>query len=272
MSYTLWHGDCLEEMNRIEAGSVDAIICDLPFGVTNCSWDTLIPFDPLWKQYKRVIKRNGAVVLFGSQPFTTLLIASSPEFGTKKQWFRYCWTWDKKITTGFLDVAKKPMKAHEDICIFYSSLPTYNPQMETRTPDELKRDSYKAKRANDLYKGEIWPEINLTKHTRRLQRYPASVIRISALRNGHPERLGHPVQKPAALMEYLIRTYTNEGDLILDNTAGSGSTLEAAMRCNRRSIGIEKDLNYYNVASQRLERVAAELRGELTHLPMFAGQ
>lgn len=256
--YTLWLGDCLEEMDRIESGSVDAIICDLPYGTTACSWDVVIPFEPLWKQYKRVIKKRGAVVLFGSEPFSSLLRTSNLE------WFKYDWVWDKVRPQNFFNAKLQPLKNIEEIVVFYNSQPTYNPQ-GTKRIDKIVRNSASkrglTKNGQAGHNGGRVDEFYCQEFTN----YPTQLLRIKA-----ENFTIHPTQKPVALLSYLILTYTNEGETVLDSTCGSGSTLEAAMRTGRHSIGIEKDLGYFQVASDRLARVAAELRGELNHLPMFA--
>lgn len=255
MDYQLWLGDCLEEMDRIEDGSVDAIICDLPYQVTACKWDKMIPLEPLWKHYKRVIKRNGVIALFGSGVFSFLLWASN------RDWYKYKWIWDKVKPNGMGYAKFQPMRRTEDILIFCSGSPLYNPQLVKRDKPRAYRN-YSHSSINAVSLGAM----NSDKVTEFY--YPNDVLQYS---NADQTNRLHPTQKPVALLSYLIKTYTNEGDLILDNCAGSGSTLEAAMRCNRRSIGIEKDEGYYRIAKDRLERVAAELRGELTHLPMFEG-
>ena len=228
------NGDCLEVMKLIPDKSIDSIICDLPYGITACKWDTVIPFEPLWEQYKRIIKPNGAIVLFGSQPFTSALVMSNPE------WFRYEWILQKTMSTGFLDAKKKPLKIHENILVFYEKLPTYNPQMRAGNP--YVRDNKTANRAK-MY-GGIKPCININQG----QRYPNSVIHFS---NGnHGSR--HPTQKNIKLLEYLIKTYTQEGELVLDNTAGSGTLAIAAINTDRRYICIEKDEHYFEVMRDRI--------------------
>jgi DNA modification methylase len=259
--YTLWLGNCLEQMDRIEDSSIDAIVCDLPYGRTNCSWDIVIPFEPLWKQYKRVIKRSGAVVLFGSEPFSSLLRLSNLE------WYRYDLIWDK-LSIGAPGVAKfRPLPSHENISIFSIGSVSYNPQMVQGKPYHGKNTPRKYRYGNNLKLG--FRDNGKSEYDG--MRFPLSIISINAQISecNNTNRL-HPTQKPVALLSYLIKTYTNEGEIVLDNTCGSGSTLEAAMRTGRHSIGIEKDAHYFGVATQRLERVAAELRGELNHLPLFA--
>ena len=261
MDYRLIQGDCLEVLPTL-AGPVDMILADLPYGTTACAWDSVIPFEPLWAQYKRLIKPRGAVVLFGSQPFTSALVMSNPG------WFKYEWVWDKKLATGFLDANRKPMKRHENIVVFSDSAIIYNPQFEKGTP-------YKRPPKADFAgygKFELLAGCNETG-----DRYPTSIIEIS---NANRNKDGHPTQKPVALLEYLIRTYTNEGETVLDNTMGSGSTGVAAMLTGRRFIGIEMDPGYFVIAEKRIADAARQARGEFrtitdntTHddLPLFAG-
>lgn len=251
--FTLWHGDCLEEMDRIEDGSIDAIIADLPYGTTACAFDVRIPFEPLWKQYKRIIKPRGAVVLFGSEPFSSLLRVSN------LGWYKYDWIWEKDKAANILNANRQPLKIQENVAIFSNGQSFYNPQKTPCKP-------YRHKNRNVLSAnfGKNSSSYDPNGYTYYDSEYPKNVIRFAKDGTIHPE------QKPVKLLEFLIKTYTNEGDTILDNTCGSGSTLEAAMRNNRHSIGIEKDAHYFSVAQQRLARVVAELRGELTHLPMFS--
>ena len=239
---TLYQGDCLEVMPQLEARSFDCILADLPYGLVNCKWDSVIPFEPLWEQYKRLIKPNGAIVLFGSQPFTTDLIMSN------RTWFKYCWIWEKPKTTGHLDANRKPLKAHEDIVVFCDGSTKYIPQISAKPIENIRPASRRgASRGGgsscygsfdskaDRLIGVDWA-------------YPKSVLKFS-------NQTGlHPTQKPIALLEYLIRTYTNEGDTILDNTAGSGTALVAARNTNRRAVGIEMDESYCRVAAGRLGR------------------
>ena len=231
MTIKLYKGDCLELMNSITDGSIDMILCDLPYGTTACKWDTVIPFEPLWAHYKRVIKPNGAIVLFGSQPFTSALIMSNIKM------FKYCWIWEKEQGVNFLMAKKAPMKVHEDICIFGGN--AYSPQMTTGKP-------YLSGKGNS---GEVTGNIKKIQTKNNGTRYPRSVIKINR------ETGIHPTQKPVALLEYLIKTYTNEGETILDNCMGSGSTGVAAKNLNRKFIGIEKDDNYFNIASERIGNV-----------------
>ena len=232
-------GDCLEVMKEIDDKSIDMILCDLPYGTTACKWDTIIPFELLWKQYKRIIKDNGAIVLTASQPFTSKLIISNISM------FRYCWIWKKQQGTNPMLSKKQPMKIHEDICVFYKKQPVYNPQMTKGKP-------YSCFRSETSKTGEI---MNRTKSIHRDNpegsRYPISIQEFNTER----KKGGHPTQKPVALFEYLIKTYTNENNLVLDNCIGSGTTAVACINTKRNFIGIEKDEKYCNIANERIKNV-----------------
>lgn len=264
MTYELWLGDCLQEMDRIKVGSVDMILADLPYGTTACGWDVVIPFEPLWKQYKRVIKKNGAVVLFGSQPFNYLLWASNP------QWFRYEWTWDKSKAGNFSKARSQPLRTTENILVFCQGSTTYNPQMTIAEQENKRpRDKASSKKTSFLtgFKSNVF---TASEYHNEDYRYPVSLLRFKSTESecNNVHRL-HPTQKPVALLEYLIRTYTNPGELVLDNTMGSGSTGEACLNTGRRFIGIEKDAGYYQIGADRLERVTKRLTNQ--DLPLFAG-
>jgi len=234
MSYQLIHGDCLEVMPTLADKSIDAIVCDLPYGTTNCSWDSVIPFEPLWAQYKRIIKPRGAIVLFGSQPFTSALIMSNIE------WFRQEIIWDKVLPVGFLDANRKPMKRHENIILFSPcGYGTFNPQKTKGEPYTRPQ-----RKMTPVY-GKF---IEIAGVNETGDRYPTSILEIS---NANRVKNGHPTQKPVDLLAYLIRTYTNEGETILDNTMGSGSTIVAAIQEGRNAIGIERDADYFAIAQQR---------------------
>lgn len=245
MSYQLIQGDCLEVLPTLEAGSVDLCLTDPPYGTTACKWDAVIPFGPMWTGIKRVIKRNAAVVLFGSQPFTSALVMSNPK------WFRYEWVWEKDRATGMLDCNKKPLKAHEQVIVFYDVLPTYNPQ-KTTGHAPINRPG---RSRSDI---AVYRPLRLVNNGGATDRYPRDVLRFN-MPNGN-ERGLHPTQKPVALLEYLIRTYTNEGDTVLDFTCGSGSTGVAAVSTGRRFIGIEKDAHYFAIAQDRLEAASQQTR------------
>lgn len=239
METTLLCGDCLELMGDIPNGSIDMILCDMPYGISRNKWDTVIPLDRLWYIYKRIIKDNGAIVLFSQQPFTAALVSSQPQL------FRYEWIWHKTQPTGFLNAKRMPLRAHENILVFYKKLPTYNPQKthghkRKVSTAEHKRNS--AKTTNyGAYKAHTYDSTD---------RYPTSVLTYSTDKQ---KAAYHSTQKPVALLEYLIKTYTNEGDTVLDNCMGSGSTGVACVNTGRRFIGIEIDENYYNVARKRIE-------------------
>lgn len=203
----LYKGNCLEVMPTIPDKSVDMILCDLPYGTTDCKWDIIIPFDSLWEQYNRVIKDNGAIVLFSAQPFTTKLIHSNLKN------FKYCWYWLKNNATGFCFAKYQPMRKIEDVCVFYKKMPTYNPQ------GLIKVDNPKVKQRR-MKEDSVYDMSTLLKpHVSKYKNYPKHILEFNQDKN----RV-HPTQKPVGLLEYLIRTYTNEGDTVLDNCMGSGST------------------------------------------------
>ena len=236
------HGDCLDVMPTLPGKSVDMILCDLPYGTTACKWDTVIPFKPLWMQYKRLIKDNSAIVLFGSQPFTSALIMSNLKM------FKYDFSWDKKKLTGILNAQKRPLRRHEDILIFYKSLPTYNPQMRI----DGKKTGIKLHSVNS----ENYRETEITTtYIDDGSRYPTSLIdNIGGVINNSKEKVKHPTQKPVALFEYLIKTYTNEGDTVLDNCAGAGTTAIACLNTNRNYILIEKEKEYIDIINKRIAK------------------
>ena len=229
-------GDCLVEMQNIPDKSVDMILCDLPYGTTACKWDTIIPFEPLWQQYKRIIKDNGAIVLTASQPFTTDLISSN------RKYFRYCLVWDKKRSANPMLAKVQPLKVHEDIVVFYKSMPSYNPQMGSG--EFRNKKSYYKGSTSDAFQYTNKQEDNFNN-----QYYPKSILDIS---NANQSGKIHPTQKPVALFEYLIKTYTNEGETVLDNCAGSGTTAIACLNTNRNYICIEKEPKYYEIAQNRI--------------------
>lgn len=213
------------------------ILCDLPYGATNCEWDNIIPFPELWEQYKRIIKPAGAIVLFSIQPFTTKLIHSNLKD------FRYCWYWKKNNKTGGQFARVQPMRCIEDICVFYKQKPVYNPQGLI----ELEKPIYHAAKTSNIY--SYRGNGSIQKYTN----YPCHLLEFTGAGFGKEKRL-HPTQKPVALLEYLIKTYTNEGETVLDNCMGSGSTGEACVNTNRRFIGIEMDRNYFNIAHKRITK------------------
>lgn len=246
----LMFGDCLERMKEIPDGSVDMILCDLPYGTTACAWDSIIPFEPLWEQYRRIIQGAGAIVLTASQPFTSSLVMSNPE------WFKYQWVWKKNRATGHVHAKNKPMKIHEDVCVFSSGVTLHQGQSENRMiyyPQGLIEipEGTKRRKRNDAGDNSVMAKRKSHKETICSHTgYPVSVIEFPVdVNNG--ERV-HPTQKPVALMEYLVRTYTNEGDTVLDNTMGSGTTGVACKNTNRKFIGIEMDPTYYGIACGRI--------------------
>ena len=233
-------GDCLELMKDIPDKSIDAIIADLPYGVTRAKWDNILDLDLLWKQYERIIKPNGAVILFGSQPFTTTLINSNIKD------FKYTLVWDKKMKVGMMNCKRMPLRQHEDIMVFYKKQPTYNPQM---TKGKMRNKKIAPTKDFEVY-GQITPIDNFNDDY-----YPSSILEFS---NANQKAKSHPTQKPVALMEYLIKTYTNEGEVVLDNTMGSGTTGVACVNTNRRFIGMELDDKYFEIAKERIEKAIAE--------------
>ena len=232
----LLNGDCLGLMKDIPDCSIDMILADLPYGTTACKWDDIIPFDLLWERYERVIKDNGAIVLTASQPFTTKLIASNYKM------FRYNWVWEKLYSTGFMNANKMPLKNIEDVLVFYKRLPTYNPQgiIEVNKKQVRKKDK----------KTTIYSDMGLKEgtYTQKYTNYPKQIIKTTT-----KEKTIHPTQKPVELFEYLIKTYTNEGDTVLDNVMGSGTTGVACLNTNRNFIGMELDADYFNIAKERIE-------------------
>ena len=238
----LWNGDCLELMKDIPDKSMDAIICDLPYGTTACKWDSVIPFEPLWQQYNRIIKDNGAIVLFGSQPFTSALISSNYKM------FRYEWIWQKNIPTGFTMAKTSPMKLHENIIIFSNGKLTYN-----KKGNYLKFNPQKTKREKPIKgyagKSDFLNDTTFDKEERvYTHKNPVSIIEYKKVKNGL-----HSSEKPLDLIGYLVKTYTNEKDWVLDNTCGSNTTGIACYDLNRNYIGIEKDIDIYKVAKKRVE-------------------
>jgi site-specific DNA-methyltransferase (adenine-specific) len=245
--------DCFIGMKDIDDESIDMILCDPPYGTTQCEWDIALPLAELWKQYSRIIKNNGAILIFSQQPFTTDLIESN------RKMFRYEIIWEKTLPTGFLNAAKAPLRAHENICVFYKKAPTYNAQMTSVRRNDVGRtrtNGGKAKQYNEFRK-EDWS------YTETGLRYPTDVIQFSnwngALFGNTNNATKHPTQKPIQLLEYLINTYTNVGDIILDNCAGSCSTGIAAHNTGRRFIGFEKNREIYTVGKERYENEKAQL-------------
>ena len=247
------HGDCLELMQDIPDGSVDMILCDLPYGTTACKWDTVIPFDPLWAEYARIIKPNGVVVLFADEPFTSRLICSNIEN------FKYRITWDKDIGGGYLNAKIMPLKQTEDICVFSkvnNGRFTYNPIMRDKESNRIRPIGRRNPVNPSTYgasNGQLSEDYNPKKS------YPTNLVKLSS-RTAECNSINrvHPTQKPVALFEYLIRTYTNEGEVVLDNVIGSGTTAVAAINTGRQFIGIEREEEYVNIARERVEQAYAE--------------
>lgn len=242
----LWRGDCLELMKYIPDGSVDLVLCDLPYGTTNNKWDKCIPLEKLWPEYKRVVKKNGAIVLFAQTPFDKVLGASNLDM------LKYEWIWEKPQGTGHLNAKKMPMKSHENILVFYRQLPKYNPQWEWGTPYTSTTHS-----THSTNYGKQKDSVTTTSDGRR---YPKDVLRFN---KAETDKHLHPTQKPVALLVYLIKTYTDSGDTVLDNCMGSGSTGVACVNTNRRFIGIELDDDYFNIAKQRINACVKTLIPDL---------
>lgn len=240
MSINLMFGNCLERMKEIPDGSVDMILCDLPYGTTACKWDVVIDFKKLWREYNRICK--GCIVLFASQPFTTVLIQSNIKN------YRYSWVWKKNFSTNFLHAKRMPLRNTEDIVVFNKGV--YNPQ---KSQNHIPTQSAKGSKKGSLYHGkEIRDYVGGS-----TERYPTTLLEFSA--QNIKNRL-HPTQKPVDLCEYLIKTYTNECDTVLDNCMGSGTTGVACLNTNRSFIGIEKDEEYFEIAKKRIEQIDKQLK------------
>ena len=232
----LIHGDCLVEMDNIKDKSIDMILCDLPYGTTACKWDTVIPFEPLWEQYERVIKDNGAIVLTASQPFTSALVMSNPK------WFKYTWVWQKSRAANGMIARHQPLKYHEEVLIFGKGKVTYNPQGIVRVNEEASQGGV----SSDITGNQKRDRKYIKKYTN----YPSTIQRFKS-----EGKTVHPTQKPVPLLEYLIKTYTNENELVLDNCMGSGSTGVACVNTNRKFIGIELDEKYFKIAQERINKI-----------------
>lgn len=233
----LLQGDCLGFMPFIPDGSVDMILCDLPYGTTDCKWDSIVPMQKLWENYERIIKPNGAILLFAQTPFDKVLGCSNLKL------LRNEWIWEKPNATGAMNANKMQLKSHENILVFYKKLPTYNPQFT----DGGSWKKVRTKHVAGVHARNGLKDNFLSSNDGK--RYPRSVIKFSS------DRGFHPTQKPVALLEYLIKTYTNEGDMVLDNCMGSGSTGVAALQCGRKFVGIEKDENYFSIAQKRINEL-----------------
>ena len=236
----LLNGDCLEVMKTIKDHSVDLILCDLPYGTTACKWDNIIPFDKLWEQYNRIIKDNGAIVLFGSEPFSSQLRLSNLKN------YKYDLYWKKEKPTNFMQLKRRPGKLTENICVFYNKQCTYNPQM-VKYEGKLVKNSPKGK-FNSVVSAQLNKQIIPYNDTG--YRYPNDILEFNRVLL---RQYVHPTQKPIPLLEYLIKTFSNEGDLVLDNCMGSGSTGVACKNTNRNFIGIELDKNYFEIAKKRID-------------------
>ena len=241
--YNIYCGDCLNYMKKIPSESIDMILCDLPYGTTRNKWDSVIDLNLLWKQYERIIKENGAIVLFAQVPFNIMLGASNLKL------LKYEWIWEKPQGTGFLNAKKMPLKSHENILVFYKKLPTYNPQMVGDEVRKIKRNQRKKINNYENFIDE--------KESVYIGRYPKDILKF----NKDKEKI-HPTQKPVSLLEYLIKTYTNENEVVLDNCMGSGSTGVACINTNRKFIGCELDENYFKIAEQRLKNTIKNIKSQ----------
>lgn len=238
----LWLGDCLDLLREIPAGSVDLAACDPPYGTTRNAWDAVIPLDAMWKELRRIMKPNGAIVLTASQPFASALVMSNPA------WFRHEWIWQKNKATGHLNAKRAPMKAHESVLVFSSKAPAYYPQMTTGHAP-----------VNAFYTRDNGSNYGAGNHTAgggATTRYPRSVQDFAVVNNDDPAKV-HPTQKPVAIMEYLVQTYSLPGDTVLDFAMGSGTTGVACMTTGRKFIGMEKDAAYFQAASERIRAAAS---------------
>jgi site-specific DNA-methyltransferase (adenine-specific) len=239
---TIYNDDCLDGMKYIKDGCIDMILCDLPYGSTKCKWDSIIPLTKLWIQYKRIIKCKGAIVLTGSQPFTSIVITSNLDG------FKYCWVWEKNRGSNFASTKYQPMKEHEDIMIFCNETTTYNPQPTSRAESGKLRANYNINASNtnkrDCYSNIKSIDSGLIDPNNRC---PRSIIKFNT------EVGFHPTQKPVNLFEYLIKTYTNENEIVLDNCIGSGTTAIACINTNRKFVGFELDPTYFEIASNRIK-------------------
>ena len=254
----IYNMDCLEGMKQIPDGTIDAVICDLPYGVLNSkseggSWDTIIPFEPLWTEYRRVCKPTAAIVLFGQGMFTAKLMMSN-----EKMW-RYNLVWDKALKTGFLNANRMPLRQHEDICVFYKKLPTYNPQMTKCEPRQKNHRRHKINgESSYTLTNRCYGKFNDVPDMITDEKFPTSIISIP--KEHIKGKSYHPTEKPVGLLRYLIRTYTNEGDTVLDNCMGSGTTAIACMKEKRHFIGFELNKEYFDIAQRRI----ADERRQLT--------
>lgn len=244
--FEIYNDECLEKMKDIPDGSIDMILCDLPYGVTKCKWDTVIPFEPLWEQYNRIIKDNGAIVLFGSEPFSSKLRLSNLKN------YKYDWVWVKDKGTNIGNSHKQPLRKSENICVFYKKQPFYDYKGEKLEKPYSRALPIYIESGNSTIIGSN----NLTENGERIYKTYTHKCKHNILSFPRQTKGNlHPTQKPVALLEYLIKTYTNEGETVLDNCMGSGSTGVACLNTNRNFIGIELDKNYFEIAKERLKSV-----------------
>ena len=249
--YQIYNEDCLTGMKKLADGSIDAIICDPPYGTTDSDFDVRLPMEEMWAEFNRVTKQNAAIVIFSQLPFAVDVINAN------RKMFRYEWVWEKSLACGFLNARKMPLRAHENILVFYRRLPTYNPQWRT---GKAYARPHAEEHGGGVYqhrKGGI--TVNDGNHY-----YPRDVVKFTSIQSlSKTEPRYHPTQKPLALMEFLVKTYTNEWEIVLDSTMGSGSTGVAAIRCGRRFIGFEKEKNFFDVSQRRIQAALMEREGRL---------
>jgi site-specific DNA-methyltransferase (adenine-specific) len=250
MTNKVFNEDCLTGMQHIPDKSVDMILCDLPYGTTACKWDVIIPFEPLWKQYERVIKDNGAIVLTASQPFTSALVMSNPKM------FKYEWIWDKRVGSNFANAKYMPLKFHENIIIFYKKTPVYHSEL-------IKTDKKSSPNKGKVFNSSLNCASSFKRHiySETGYRQANSIITFNS-QVGECNNINriHPTQKPVALFEYLIKTYTNEGETVLDNCMGSGTTAIACINTGRNYIGFEKEEKYFNIIQERIKKHTVQLK------------
>ena len=255
----IYNADCLGEngLSQLPGDSIDMILADLPYETTACKWDSIIPLEPLWKEYERVLKNNGVILLTGSEPFSSKLVMSNTS------WFRYKWIWNKVAGANFMNLDNRPWKTHEEILVFFPTANfTFNPIRTARTQSSLQRDppghEVNRNRGNHItkhYNVETNSEINLDKDGKK---HPIDIIKIS-VHGKNRYKINHPTKKPVKLFKYLIKTYTNKSDIVLDNVIGSGTTAVAAKALDRKYIGFEKDSEYYKTAQERVSEIQKEL-------------
>ncbi len=234
----LYNEECLNGMDKLPDSCIDMVFCDLPYGTTNCSWDSVLDLKTLWRQYNRVVKDNGAVILTAAQPFTSVLILSNIKY------FKYCWVWEKSKATGYLNSKSMPLRSHEDVCVFYRNPPVYNPQMVSGIP----YNKGTALRETDVY----GKQASTTVESKDGMRFPRTNLYFKTAES--EGEVIHPTQKPVALIEYFIKTYSIKGDIVLDNCMGSGSTAIACLNLRRNYIGFELETKYYHKALKRLNK------------------